>query len=190
MSQRAPSFSPRPAAGLLSATVCGACLYRASSASSQPVALAIWIGAAVALAGHVWAETRARRHIPVPSFPALVLGRVGEALILVLAGYSNDWVVKLAGIPLGWVAAWLVGLACFTRLFRSGTWPAEGMARFKLAWSVALFAAILGAGVESQLQAEGVVAERAMQAGLSLVGLIALAAVMKDGRAEGRGRAH
>jgi phosphatidylglycerophosphate synthase len=42
--------------------------------------------------------------------------RIADALLLMAAGYSNDWVVKLWGIPLGWMAAVLALMTAYIRV--------------------------------------------------------------------------
>src|SRR5436190_3859449 len=42
--------------------------------------------------------------------------RIADAVLLMAAGYSNDWVVKLWGIPLGWVAAVLAMMTAYIRV--------------------------------------------------------------------------
>ena len=50
------------------------------------------------------------------SGPAREVGnRAAEVILLMAAGYSNDWVVKLYGIPVGWVAACVALLSEFIR---------------------------------------------------------------------------
>lgn len=188
MSHSAPGIRRSLAAILGSALLCSGCLYFASGAGTRFVAVAIWLGAGIGLLAHRMAERAASRPgLPVPR-RIVVAGRVGEALILAIAGYSNDWVVKIGDIPLGWMAAMLVLLAAFTGLLTLGAWPAGRMARFKLLWSDLLLLAIVGSGVESQLRPDGFVVERSMQAGLSAVALVALIAIIRDCRTAARAR--
>jgi phosphatidylglycerophosphate synthase len=42
--------------------------------------------------------------------------RIADPLLLIAAGYSNDWVVKIWGIPLGWVAAVLALMTAYIRV--------------------------------------------------------------------------
>lgn len=188
MSPSVPAIRVSLAAIFGSALVCSVCLYFASAAGSRFAAMAIWLGAAIALVAH----RRAERAALLPGAPVsrrvVIAGRVGEALILAIAGYSNDWVVKIGDIPLGWVAAMLVLLAAFAGLLIHGMWPAGKMLRFKLLWSDLLLLAIAGSAVESQLQPQGFVAERSMQAGLTAVSLIAAIAIFRHCRTPAQSR--
>ena len=42
--------------------------------------------------------------------------RIADPLLLMAAGYSSDWIIKLGGIPLGWVAAVLAVMTAYIRV--------------------------------------------------------------------------
>lgn len=50
--------------------------------------------------------------------------RIADPLLLMAAGYSSDWIIKLGGIPLGWVAAVLALMTAYIRVL-GGTLGAQ-----------------------------------------------------------------
>jgi len=96
--------------------------------------------------------------------------RIADPLILLAAGYSNDWVVKLFGIPLGWVAAVLAVLTAYIRVLGGtlvGTQSFIGpMAKQHRMFILTI--ACVGAMIEQCTRADGRVSH-VMEAALALI---------------------
>lgn len=99
------------------------CLMTASGACCKWAASLLWFGAAVCiqlrllcnlLDGMVAIE--GGKKSVVGGLYNEVPDRIADPLLLIAAGYSNEWVVKLWGIPLGWVAAVLALMTAYIRV--------------------------------------------------------------------------
>ncbi|MEY4483868.1 MAG: hypothetical protein RL693_1320 [Verrucomicrobiota bacterium] len=100
-----------------------ACLMTASLACCKVAASLLWFGAAAGiqlrllcnlLDGMVAIE--GGKKSAVGALYNEVPDRIADAFLLIAAGYCNDWVVKLWGIPLGWLAAALAILTAYIRV--------------------------------------------------------------------------
>jgi phosphatidylglycerophosphate synthase len=149
------------------------CLMTASDVtSSHWLASLVWLGAAACIVLRQLCSMIGGR-MAKPAAGGLfveVADRIADMIILMAAGYSNDWVVKLAGIPLGWVAAVLAMMTAFIRAqgaALTGTQTFAGpMARPHRMIVIAL--ACLGALVEQWTSNDGKV-EHVMQAALAVI---------------------
>ena len=99
------------------------CLMMASEAGSRLAQSFVWLGAAVFIQlrllcnlidGMVAIEGGMKS--PVGGLYNEVPDRIADPLILMAAGYCNEWVVKLFNIPLGWVAAVLSLMTAYIRV--------------------------------------------------------------------------
>ncbi|WP_038167149.1 CDP-alcohol phosphatidyltransferase family protein [Verrucomicrobium sp. BvORR106] len=99
------------------------CLMTASEACCPTAATLLWIGAAVGiqmrllcnlLDGMVAIE--GGKKSVVGGLYNEVPDRIADPLILMAAGYSSDWIIKLWGMPLGWVAAVLAVMTAYIRV--------------------------------------------------------------------------
>ncbi|CAN5912840.1 CDP-alcohol phosphatidyltransferase family protein [soil metagenome] len=100
-----------------------ACLMTASLACCKASASLLWFGAATGiqlrllcnlLDGMVAIE--GGKKSAVGALYNEVPDRIADAVLLIAAGYCNDWVVKLGGIPLGWLAAVLAFMTAYIRV--------------------------------------------------------------------------
>lgn len=100
-----------------------ACLMTASDACCKWGASLLWLGAAACiqlrllcnlLDGMVAIE--GGKKSVVGGLYNEVPDRIADPLLLMAAGYSNEWVVKLWDIPLGWVAAVLALMTAYIRV--------------------------------------------------------------------------
>ena len=97
--------------------------------------------------------------------------RIADPLLLMAAGYCNEWVVKLWGIPLGWVAAVLSVLTAYIRVLGgtlTGTQSFIGPMAKQHRMAV-LTAACLGSIVELWLRHDGKPAQEVMRWALALI---------------------
>lgn len=87
------------------------------------VAILMWIGAAACiqlrllcnlLDGMVAIEGGMKS--PLGGLYNEVPDRIADVAILMAAGYSNNWVVKVGGMPLGWIAAVLAMMTAYIRV--------------------------------------------------------------------------
>lgn len=150
----------------------------ASEAPSRPGNVLVWLGASLAVVVHVVAEFQFRTSPEgIPSHSDIAAARLGEGFILVAAGYSNDWVVKIGNLPVGWIAGFLVLFLSFLHQL-SGQDGWRGSARwFKLAWTGVLFLGILASAMESWYLPPGKVAESSMRAALGIICVAAAVAI-------------
>ena len=100
-----------------------ACLMTASLACCKVAASLLWFGAAAGiqlrllcnlLDGMVAIE--GGKKSAVGALYNEVPDRIADAVWLIAAGYCNDWVVKLWGTPLGWLAAVLAFMTAYIRV--------------------------------------------------------------------------
>ncbi len=100
-----------------------ACLMTASLACCKGSATLLWFGAATGiqlrllcnlLDGMVAIE--GGKKSAVGALYNEVPDRIADAVLLIAAGYCNDWVVKIWGIPLGWLAAVLAFMTAYIRV--------------------------------------------------------------------------
>lgn len=97
--------------------------------------------------------------------------RIADPLFLMAAGYSNEWVVKLWGIPLGWVAAVLALMTAYIRVL-GGTLGATQSFMGPMAKQHRMFVltlACLGSIAELWLREDGRPAESVMTVALALI---------------------
>lgn len=99
------------------------CMMTASAACCKLAATLLWLGAAASIQlrlvcnlidGMVAIEGGMKS--PVGGLYNEVPDRIADPLLLMAAGYCNEWVVKLWGIPLGWVAAVLSVMTAYIRV--------------------------------------------------------------------------
>lgn len=137
------------------------CLMKATDMTTAAATNTLWLGAFVCMAVFVLSCLRREQDAP----PATeVFNRMGEVILLMAAGYSNDWVVKLYGIPLGWVAACLALLSEFIRGLGN---PHLGIMAAQRRMTL-LAMASLGCIFEPAFRKDGKV-EACMQAALTLI---------------------
>ena len=152
---------------VVSSLVAAVCLMQASD-YARPLATVLWLGAAFALV------LRMKRPVPSDKRDRLSLeiaSAMGDALVLMAAGYCNDWVVKVGGVPVGWVAAVLavssalirvLGEALAGQTFYLG--PVTSSIRLQM-----LVAACWGSIVELWLRQDGKCAQEVMRVVLAFV---------------------
>jgi phosphatidylglycerophosphate synthase len=99
------------------------CLMTASEACCKTAATLLWIGAAAGiqlrllcnlLDGMVAIE--GGKKSVVGGLYNEVPDRIADPLLLMAAGYSSEWIIKLWGMPLGWVAAVLAVMTAYIRV--------------------------------------------------------------------------
>jgi len=99
------------------------CLMTASEGCCRTAASLLWLGAAVCIQlrllcnlidGMIAIEGGMKS--PVGGLYNEVPDRIADPLLLMAAGYCSEWVVKLWGIPLGWVAAVLSVITAYIRV--------------------------------------------------------------------------
>jgi hypothetical protein len=137
------------------------CLMHATDVSDPLLRNAHWIGASTFIICFVVFFLKREE----ASGAAREVGnRAAEVVLLMAAGYSNDWVVKLHGVPVGWVAACVALLSEFIRGIggaRSGVFAAPLRMAF-------LALGTLGCMFEPFFRQDGKV-EATMQAVLTLI---------------------
>jgi len=97
--------------------------------------------------------------------------RIADPLLLIAAGYCTDWVVKIWGIPLGWVAAVLSVLTAYIRVLGgtlTGTQSFIGPMAKQHRMAV-LTLACLGSIVELWLRPQAKFAEEVMRYALLII---------------------
>ena len=97
--------------------------------------------------------------------------RIADPLLLMAAGYCNDWVVKVCGIPVGWVAAVLSVMTAYIRVLGgtlTGTQSFIGPMAKQHRMAV-LTAACLGSIIELWVRQDGKCAEEVMRWALALI---------------------
>ena len=154
------------------------CLMKAGELPSRWAASGVWLGAAAGiqlrllcnlLDGMVAIE--GGRKSAVGGLYNEVPDRLADPLLLMAAGYCNDWVVKLCGIPLGWVAAVLSLLTAYIRVLGgtlTGTQSFIGPMAKQHRMAI-LTAACLGSIVELWVRQDGKCAQEVMRWALALI---------------------
>ena len=97
--------------------------------------------------------------------------RIADPLLLMAAGYCNDWVVKVCGIPVGWVAAVLSVMTAYIRVLGgtlTGTQSFIGPMAKQHRMAV-LTAACLGRIIELWVRQDDKCAEEVMRWALALI---------------------
>lgn len=97
--------------------------------------------------------------------------RIADPLLLMAAGYCNEWVVKLWGIPLGWVAAVLSMMTAYIRVLGgtlTGTQNFIGPMAKQHRMAV-LTVACLGSIIEVWVRHDGKPAQNVMLAALIVI---------------------
>ena len=164
--------------GLVFSLLAAVCLMKASEFSSRRAASGVWLGAAACiqlrllcnlLYGIMEIEGGSKR--AVGGLYNEALDCMADPLLLMAAGYCNDWVVKLGGIPLGWVAAVLSVLTACIRLLGGTLTGIQSfigpMARpHRMA---VLTAACLGSIAELWVRQDGKCAQGVMRWALALI---------------------
>ena len=122
---KAAGFTPNSISvlSILFSIMAAVCLiYVSEVTSSKVLAAFVWLGAITGIQlrllcnlvdGMVAIEGGMKS--PVGGLYNEVPDRIADVIILSAAGYSNDWVVKLAGLPLGWIAAVLAMMTAYIR---------------------------------------------------------------------------
>lgn len=138
----------------------------------------IWLGAAACiqlrlicnlLDGMVAIE--GGKKSPVGGLYNEVPDRIADPLLLMAAGYCNEWVVKLWGIPLGWVAAVLSMMTAYIRVLGgtlTGTQNFIGPMAKQHRMAV-LTVACLGSIIEVWVRHDGKPAQNVMLAALIVI---------------------
>jgi len=103
--------------------IAAVCLIKASDCPTKTGTTLMWIGAAVGiqlrllcnlLDGMVAIE--GGKKSAVGGLYNEVPDRIADPLILMAAGYSGEWVIKLWEMPLGWIAAVLAVMTAYIRV--------------------------------------------------------------------------
>lgn len=154
------------------------CLMSASCAGSKTGAALLWFGAAACIQLRLLCNLidglvaiEGGMQSPVGAIYNDAPDRLADVLILVGAGYSNDWVVKLWGVPLGWTAASLALMTAYIRLL-GGTLLGEQSFMGPMAKQhrmAVLTAACLGSIPELWVRTDGKGAEEVMRWGLAVI---------------------
>lgn len=154
------------------------CMMKASDYPCKPCATWIWAGAAACiqlrllcnlLDGMVAIE--GGRKSAVGGLYNEVPDRIADPLLLMAAGYCNDWVVKLWGIPLGWVAAVLSLMTAYIRVLGgtlTGTQSFIGPMAKQHRMAI-LTLACLGSIMELWVRKDAKFAEEVMKYALALI---------------------
>jgi phosphatidylglycerophosphate synthase len=154
------------------------CLMTASEACCKTAASLLWLGAAACIQlrlvcnlidGMVAIEGGMKS--PVGGLYNEVPDRIADPLLLMAAGYCNEWVVKLWGIPLGWVAAVLSVMTAYIRVLGgtlTGTQSFIGPMAKQHRMAVLTFAC-LGSIGEVWLRSDGKPAQEVMRAALAVI---------------------
>ena len=163
--------------GALLSIIAVVCIMKASD-FSRPVASSLWFAAALALAIRLRIHRVGASETKIDTFHREISAAICDPLLLMAAGYCNDWVVKICGVPVGWVAAVLAVFLAFIRLL--GT-TLTGSAEPGLSMPCGnrirvLIAACLGSIIELWVRDDGRCAEEVMRAALGL--LVVVSAVM------------
>ncbi len=155
-----------------------ALMFFASDAWCSISAAGMWLGAAACiqlrllcnmLDGMVAIE--GGKKSPVGGLYNEVPDRIADALFLIGAGYCNEWVIKLWGLPLGWIATALALLAPYIRVLGgtlTGTQSFIGpMAKQHRMFLLTL--ACFGSAAEVYFRTDGKPAEVVMTAALAIM---------------------
>ena len=154
------------------------CLMTASEACCKAAASLLWLGAAACIQlrllcnlidGMVAIEGGMKS--PTGGLYNEVPDRIADPLLLMAAGYCGEWVVKLWGVPLGWVAAVLSVTTAYIRALGgtlTGTQSFIGpMAKQHRMAMLTL--ACLGSIAEVWLRRDGRPAQEVMRAALIVI---------------------
>jgi phosphatidylglycerophosphate synthase len=154
------------------------CFMTASNACCKWASTLLWLGAATCiqlrllcnlLDGMVAIE--GGKKSAVGGLYNEVPDRIADPLLLMAAGYSNEWVVKLWDIPLGWVAAVLALMTAYIRVL-GGTLGVTQSFMGPMAKQHRMFVltlACLGSIAELWLRKDGKPAELVMQVALAVI---------------------
>ncbi|MCE9519152.1 MAG: CDP-alcohol phosphatidyltransferase family protein [Verrucomicrobia bacterium] len=154
------------------------CLMTASAACCKLAASLLWLGAAACIQlrlvcnlidGMVAIEGGMKS--PVGGLYNEVPDRIADPLLLMAAGYCNEWVVKLWGIPLGWLAAVLSVMTAYIRVLGgtlTGNQSFIGPMAKQHRMAVLTFAC-LGSIAEVWLRHDGKPAQEVMRAALIVI---------------------
>ena len=154
------------------------CLMTASEACCKWGASLLWLGAAACiqlrllcnlLDGMVAIE--GGKKSVVGGLYNEVPDRIADPLLLMAAGYCNEWVVKLWGIPLGWVAAVLSLMTAYIRVL-GGTLGVTQSFMGPMAKQHRMFVltlACMGSIAEMWLRKDGKPAEAVMTVALAII---------------------
>lgn len=154
------------------------CFMTASEAPSRWGATFLWLGAAVCiqlrllcnlLDGMVAIE--GGKKSVVGGLYNEVPDRIADPVFLLAAGYCNEWIIKLWGIPLGWVAAVLSLMTAYIRVL-GGTLGATQSFMGPMAKQHRMFVltlACLGSIAELWLRKDGKPAEDVMTVALAII---------------------
>ncbi len=160
------------------ALMASVCMMKASDYPCKPCATWIWAGAAVFIQlrllcnlidGMVAIE--GGKKSAVGALYNEVPDRLADPMLMMAAGYCNDWVVKLWGIPLGWVAAVLSVLTAYIRVLGgtlTGTQSFIGPMAKQHRMAV-LTLACLGSIIELWVRQDGKCAQEVMRYALALI---------------------
>jgi phosphatidylglycerophosphate synthase len=154
------------------------CLMTASNYSCKPCATWIWAGAAISiqlrllcnLLDGMMAIEGGKKSV-VGGVYNEVPDRIADPVFLIAAGYSNEWLIKFWGIPLGWVAAVLALMTAFIRVL-GGTLGATQSFIGPMAKQHRMFVltlACLGSIAELWLRKDGKPAENVMTVALAVI---------------------
>ncbi len=154
------------------------CLMTASAACCKVAATLLWLSAAACIQlrllcnlidGMVAIEGGMKS--PVGGLYNEVPDRIADPLLLMAAGYCNEWIVKLWGIPLGWVAAVLSVMTAYIRALGgtlTGSQSFIGPMAKQHRMAVLTFAC-LGSIAEVWLRHDGKPAQEVMRAALLVI---------------------
>jgi phosphatidylglycerophosphate synthase len=154
------------------------CLMTASEACCKWGATLIWLGAAACiqlrllcnlLDGMVAIE--GGKKSAVGGLYNEVPDRIADPLLLMAAGYCNEWIIKLWGIPLGWVAAALSLMTAYIRVL-GGTLGVTQSFMGPMAKQHRMFVltvACFGSIAELWLRTDGKCAQEVMRAALFII---------------------
>lgn len=154
------------------------CLMTASEACCKTAASLLWLGAAVCIQlrllcnmidGMVAIEGGMKS--PVGGLYNEVPDRIADPLLLMAAGYCSEWVVKLWGIPLGWVAAVFSVITAYIRVLGGTLTGAQSFIgpMAKQHRMAVLTFACLGSIAEVWLRRDGKPAQEVMRAALIVI---------------------
>ena len=142
-----------------------------ASEFSKPSATVSWLLAALALLWRMKTRRLPQDASPMEIFHHEVSDGISDPIVLIAAGYCNDWVVKIANIPVGWVAAVLAVLSILIRVL--GEALTSTSVQLKPMASperlIVLIVACLGSVAELWLRSEVKFAQEVMRVALGLI---------------------
>ena len=100
---------------VLMSILAAACLMQASE-FSKPMATGLWLASAGLLIARLKLRRPAQDESKGDRFFRELSDAISDPILLMAAGYCNDWVVKIASVPVGWVAAVLAVLSILIRV--------------------------------------------------------------------------